>query len=614
MAHGKRSMPPPARRAACQQAPRAPAPLTHALQVISLPSASELAAGTPRAAAARPYGCPVDVWAVGVLLCELLTGHAPFQDRRPELAALKAQAGTRAPLPPGTSVECAAFVDAALTLAADARPPAAALLRHPWVQRCCGGGAATAAASSAMARAQAACTPAAPMPAAPAPAALSALRSEALAPALVCMTPVALPTPPAPLAPAPPPAGGRASPGSDTEKGMSPTAGCGVPGAGLAEAGTPAAAAQAVAADPAAERAAAALSVLPLGERMCFSGAGSLDGASSHFSDEDSSYEGAYRCAGTPELPSPRSVVASAASSRAGSVRDSSEEPAALASVKDSHEFSQRCAGALASDKGPRPGGGGCRADGDCRDRPVPSCTPAAAAASVPAANVAQAAGAERAGAVSAPANAAHRPCPGAGPPGVANAAASPRPDGRHMGFLSDMGAWQRPPCAPGAPAAGGARGGLCGRAFAAVPESRAPSPRTSAGLGPPNQALPAVALPTSQSAPLPGARPCAAAANKASAQGHAPPPPPRAGGAGDAPGAGSESAGSSNSAALACIVFEPPDDAPQAATAKGLDATPREAPAPSVSAQARRGASWWLFGCFARAATTTPCSEGAAP
>jgi hypothetical protein len=114
-------------------------------QVISLPTAREVAAGTPRAARARPYGTAVDVWAVGVLAYEMLTHRAPFAHRRPEFATLLTQAGARAPLPPGASPEVAAFVAAALALQPGARPAAADLLAHPWIIKHCGGAPATAA-------------------------------------------------------------------------------------------------------------------------------------------------------------------------------------------------------------------------------------------------------------------------------------------------------------------------------------------------------------------------------------------------------------------------------------------------------------------------------------
>jgi hypothetical protein len=98
----------------------------------------------------RPYGRPADIWGVGVLIYELLTGRPPFQHRCPELMALLVQAGAQEPLPPGRSPECAAFVDAAMCLNPAERPTAAKLLTHPWVLRS-GAGAGAAAAGSAAA-------------------------------------------------------------------------------------------------------------------------------------------------------------------------------------------------------------------------------------------------------------------------------------------------------------------------------------------------------------------------------------------------------------------------------------------------------------------------------
>lgn len=108
--------------------------------MISLPTARDVATGAPRAATAwRPYGTAVDVWAVGVLLFEALSGWPPFRHRSPELLALLVQAGAPPPLPAGASAEAAAFVAAAMATAPAARPSAAQLLAHPWVARHCGG-------------------------------------------------------------------------------------------------------------------------------------------------------------------------------------------------------------------------------------------------------------------------------------------------------------------------------------------------------------------------------------------------------------------------------------------------------------------------------------------
>lgn len=118
----------------------APPPNHTQPQVISLPTANEVAAGTARTANMRPYGCAVDIWAVGVLVYELLAGRPPVEHRCPEVMALLVQAGMREPLPSGASSECADFVAAALRGDAAARPSAAQLLAHPWVQKHCWGG------------------------------------------------------------------------------------------------------------------------------------------------------------------------------------------------------------------------------------------------------------------------------------------------------------------------------------------------------------------------------------------------------------------------------------------------------------------------------------------
>lgn len=82
-----------------------------------------------------PYGTAVDIWAVGTLIHEALTGKVPFYHPEPTVMALRVQFGRASRLPEGTSPECQAFVDAVLQQDAAKRPSAAQLLQHPWVHK-----------------------------------------------------------------------------------------------------------------------------------------------------------------------------------------------------------------------------------------------------------------------------------------------------------------------------------------------------------------------------------------------------------------------------------------------------------------------------------------------
>jgi mitogen-activated protein kinase kinase kinase 1 len=83
----------------------------------------------------RPYSSAVDIWALGVLVHESLTGRTPFCHTDAAVVALKAQFAAPCKLPGEVSAECQAFVDATLHKQPGKRPSAAVLLQHPWVQK-----------------------------------------------------------------------------------------------------------------------------------------------------------------------------------------------------------------------------------------------------------------------------------------------------------------------------------------------------------------------------------------------------------------------------------------------------------------------------------------------
>lgn len=83
----------------------------------------------------QPYTSAVDIWALGVLIHETLTGRTPFAHKDPAIMAFKAQYGSATKLPEHISQECQSFADMALQKSADKRPTAVDLLSHPWIKK-----------------------------------------------------------------------------------------------------------------------------------------------------------------------------------------------------------------------------------------------------------------------------------------------------------------------------------------------------------------------------------------------------------------------------------------------------------------------------------------------
>ena len=111
-------------------------------EVVVSPSESELRAlkeGAGRNSAPQ-YDSSVDVWAVGVLLYELLVGRPPFGSQ------LHSQSMTEAQILNGKvefvsrimTSQAKSFILTALTYNNKDRPTAAELLEHPWIVKHCG--------------------------------------------------------------------------------------------------------------------------------------------------------------------------------------------------------------------------------------------------------------------------------------------------------------------------------------------------------------------------------------------------------------------------------------------------------------------------------------------
>ncbi|CAK0787082.1 hypothetical protein CVIRNUC_010298 [Coccomyxa viridis] len=79
------------------------------------------------------YGLPTDIWALGVLACELLTGASPFEGDTKEETYGKIL-DTEVWLPSHLSPEAQDFVRQALRKDPSQRPIAAEMAAHPWLK------------------------------------------------------------------------------------------------------------------------------------------------------------------------------------------------------------------------------------------------------------------------------------------------------------------------------------------------------------------------------------------------------------------------------------------------------------------------------------------------
>ncbi|ETW08351.1 CAMK protein kinase [Aphanomyces invadans] len=81
-----------------------------------------------------PYTSKVDIWALGVCVYVLLTGHVPFESKFMSVLEDKIRAGDYSmPSHQQVSATARSFVATCLNVRAADRPSATSLLRHPWL-------------------------------------------------------------------------------------------------------------------------------------------------------------------------------------------------------------------------------------------------------------------------------------------------------------------------------------------------------------------------------------------------------------------------------------------------------------------------------------------------
>lgn len=104
-------------------------------EVLACPDKSMLDKHADPAGAAKvAYGQAADVWGIGVLAHELLTGRPPFEGKSREQVTARIAAGRRNPLPEKVSDVAKSFINSCLQDCATQRLTCRELLRHPWIQ------------------------------------------------------------------------------------------------------------------------------------------------------------------------------------------------------------------------------------------------------------------------------------------------------------------------------------------------------------------------------------------------------------------------------------------------------------------------------------------------
>ena len=91
----------------------------------------------PEVVKGHGYGRQADIWSVGCIVIEMLTGKHPWPEYQNQLSALYAIAKATGgpPLPPNISETCKTFLNTCFASNPAERPSASELLQHPFVAR-----------------------------------------------------------------------------------------------------------------------------------------------------------------------------------------------------------------------------------------------------------------------------------------------------------------------------------------------------------------------------------------------------------------------------------------------------------------------------------------------
>ncbi|KAK9818301.1 hypothetical protein WJX72_010298 [[Myrmecia] bisecta] len=103
-------------------------------EVVALPPVEMVTNGTIAVSSITPCSEKVDLWALGVTLYELLTGHLPFDGRDKAEIKKNILEGKLKPLPGSLSPQCISFITNMLAQSPADRLSAEELLQHPFVQ------------------------------------------------------------------------------------------------------------------------------------------------------------------------------------------------------------------------------------------------------------------------------------------------------------------------------------------------------------------------------------------------------------------------------------------------------------------------------------------------
>jgi len=81
------------------------------------------------------YTSKDDIWSLGCLVVEMLTGEHPWAKLTQMQAIFKIGSSARPAIPPDISAEAEDFLNKTFELDYKARPSAAELLGHPWITK-----------------------------------------------------------------------------------------------------------------------------------------------------------------------------------------------------------------------------------------------------------------------------------------------------------------------------------------------------------------------------------------------------------------------------------------------------------------------------------------------